>query len=56
MQAALSVCSVEVSEARNGQKRVENKRTQRFALARVKTGEAKFTAIHVALRHLIKYL
>ena len=25
MQAALSVCSAEVSEARNGQKRVENK-------------------------------
>ena len=33
MQAALSVCSAEVTEARNGQKRVENKRTQRFAIA-----------------------
>ena len=30
----MSVCSAEVSEARNGQKRVENKRTQRFAVAR----------------------
>ena len=31
MQAAMSVCSAEVSEDRKGQKRVENKRTQRFA-------------------------
>ena len=30
----MSLCSTEVSEARNGQKRVENKRTQRFAVAR----------------------
>ena len=29
----MSVCSAEVSEVRNGQKRVENKRTQRFAVA-----------------------
>ena len=29
----MSVCSAEVSEARNGQKRVENKRTQQFAIA-----------------------
>ena len=34
MEAALSVCSAEVTEARNGQKCVENKHTQRFAVAR----------------------
>ena len=34
MQGGLSVCSAEVSEARSRQKCVENKRTQRFAVAR----------------------
>ena len=42
MQAALSVCSAEVSEARNGQKRVENKRTQRFAVAPRRQGAKTF--------------